>query len=433
MRAPLLALTVVAGALAPSGARATPQDLFGYGGRSPGLAMTGVAFGDDYEAAFGNPAGLSRATERGIFTGLHAGVFELELDGERFPFDASRAQTIGFQLPLPFGGPLEDRLVLGAAFYTPISVVLRNEVLYTEVPQWPVLVRAQVVSVMAALGVDLSDVVPGLRVGLGMSALADTIGTLRVRLDEANQFVSQTETQLLAGFAPIAGVTLDIDEQIGFGLVYRSELSSNIDIDITVRDLPVEIPVITIDALAQYDPHTLAFEATWRPREDLMFVAHGQLRLWSLWPGVQSKTSASSHLAPDPAFQSTFSPRIAVEKRFALRHGHFDLRGGYLWEPTPAPPARLAPGRDSEGQARVEMGEPVLVPMRYLDNARHVFTTGVGIEHRTPSGAAIHVDVYGQLHVLAEREHEIPQPGRDDTMTSRGIVLAGGWTGGVTW
>ena len=42
-------------------AEATPPDLFGYGARSTGLAMTGVSYADDYEAVFANPAGLAAA------------------------------------------------------------------------------------------------------------------------------------------------------------------------------------------------------------------------------------------------------------------------------------------------------------------------------------------------------------------------------------
>ena len=63
-RAVLRALGCAVGALvisAPSVAVASPQDLFGYGGRACAMAGLGGAIGDDYAAVYSNPAALSRA------------------------------------------------------------------------------------------------------------------------------------------------------------------------------------------------------------------------------------------------------------------------------------------------------------------------------------------------------------------------------------
>src|SRR5687768_484861 len=112
-------VAVLASIVPAATAHASPQDLFGYGARASAMAGTGVSFADDYESVFANPAGLARVRRRGLVLGAHAAGFLVDLDGERFRLDSARATSIGFQLPIPFGGILEDRLSLGAGFYTP--------------------------------------------------------------------------------------------------------------------------------------------------------------------------------------------------------------------------------------------------------------------------------------------------------------------------
>jgi len=81
-RGSLLALLVLASA---STAHASPQDLFGFGGRTPGMAMTGASYAEGYEAVFSNPAGLAPVRTRGLHLGIQGGNFQLTLDGQRSP------------------------------------------------------------------------------------------------------------------------------------------------------------------------------------------------------------------------------------------------------------------------------------------------------------------------------------------------------------
>lgn len=420
--------------LTPTAASASPPDLFGFGGRTTGLAMTGVSYADDYEAVFANPAGLTRAERQGITIGLHGAAFELELDGQPFHLDGSNASTIGFQLPLPFGGPLEDVLTMGAGFFTPANVVLRNDIIFPEREQFPVLARSQAITVQFGLGIDLTRWVPGLRLGFGISALADTRGRLLVELDSGNRFVSQTETQLLAGFNPIAGVMLDVGD-FGFGFVFRREVKAEIGLDIVIENLPIELPRITIDAIAQYDPHTLALEGNWMATEHIMLVAHLTYRMWSNWPGVVGKSSEFSNLPPDPEFRDTVSPRVAIEWSTWNERTRASVRGGYAYEMTPAPPARTAPKRDNDGEPLLERGVLIEQPLRYLDSDRHILTVGAGFEYDVSDVAVLTFDIYGQLQVVTERTHDIAATGNDggaDIVTS-GFIPAFGWTAGVEW
>jgi len=430
MRAFFVTLTVSFAVLAfAPAAEATPPDVFGYGARHQALGMTGVSFSNDYEAVFANPAGLARAERSGISLGLQAASFEMTLDGDDFDLEAYRGSTIGFHLPLPFGGVLEDVLTLGAGFYTPANTVLRTDIIFAETAQWPVLARTQSVNLAIGLGIDLGRLVPGLKLGVGVSALATITGRLLVALDEANTFNSLTETQLLVSYNPIVGLTYDIGDW-KLGLVYREEVRSEIDLDIVVEGLPVALPRINITAIPQFDPHTLAAEASWQVTPNLMGAIHLTYRRWSAWPGLVGKTTDSSFFPVAPDFRDTVSPRLALEYVGRRRNTEGALRFGYGYEMTPAPKAATVSGRDAQGDPR----EGVTLPRRYLDSDRHVLTGGLGMAFHAGGTAVIRLDLFGQVHRVVERTHDIPRTDAGgDPMVSSGWIVAGGWTGALEW
>jgi long-chain fatty acid transport protein len=435
MRRLLLALLFLGAApsVAPSVARATPPDLFGMGARTAALGMTGTSYADDYEATFANPAGLARARRRGLHIGLSAAAFDLQLDGERFPMDSARGMTIGATLPLPFGDVLEDRLVFGLAVYTPQQVLLRGEVFYAGEPQWPVLSRGQSVSIDVGLGFDFhSTDLAGLRLGVGVIALANLVGNLDVRLDETNRFTSVVETQLLASFAPTAGASYDVGD-FSFGLVYRHELRSDMNLQIRVSDLPVMIPLLTVGGIVQYDPAQLVGEVSWRPDPNLRIVANLTGRFWSFYPGAQRPSSLVSPYAPAPSFSDVVSPRLGVEGTIRDRRAAIVLRGGYALEPTPSPPARMAPLRLPDGRPVMDGMNPRLVPARFLDSDRHILTAGIGFSYDITDTERLRLDLFAQTHFLIDRTHNLPADelptdmNMDRWMRTGGIVVVGGW------
>ncbi len=452
MRTQLGCLLVVAlfasGLTTPRTARATPPDLFGIGARSPGLAMTGTSYNNSYEAVFLNPANLGSMRRRSIMFAISGGSYDLNLDGERSQLEPVRGTTIGFTLPIPFGDILEDRLTLGGGFYTPANVLLRGDVRYPEVPQWGVLSRAQSLALYVALGIDLHGVLDGLQIGVGIAALAALVGDLRVQLDETNSFQSVVDTQLLATFAPTVGIRFEQPPafraaatapgqpslaEFGLGITYRHELRADMNLEIVVEDLPVRLPVLTIGGIIQYDPAQLIIEGYYRPIPQLRLIANVTTRFWSSYPGPTSSTSMSSYQAPAVQYSDTFSPRIAVEA--TLRHGTVDLhlRGGYAWEMSPTPPARLAPERNPDGTVHEEGGAPVNVALRLIDNDRHIATIGLGLACDLSSHERLTLDVFGQAHFLTERTHLVSLRSADatDPLTSGGIILMGGWAAGL--
>lgn len=417
----LAALTCIAGT-----AHASPQDLFGYGGRTPGLAMTGTSYAEGYEAVYANPAGLAPVRRRGLILGAHGAGYQVNLDGERQILEPARGMSIGFHLPLPFGDVLQDRLVFGGAFFTPAAALMLGRVQFPEVPQFTVLDRGQVLAIQVGLGVDLHGLVDGLSLGVGVSALADVVGQLDVRLDETNAFSSVVETQLLTAFAPIVGVRYARPEW-GVGVTYRHELAAHMDLQIRTADLPLTLPTLTVGGVVQYDPTTLLVEGYYRPIPDLMVVLNLTTRFWDAFPGAQIPTTEMGRNAPAPGFSITPSPRVAVEGTFRDPNFELALRGGYAYEPTPAPAARI-------GLRRNAMGAPVPgteTPLRILDNDRHILTAGAGWTIRLGERERLILDLYGQVHILAPRTHEIGQTDTAPPMVTDGYVLAAGWTLGL--
>jgi hypothetical protein len=409
-------------------AHASPQDLFGFGARTPGLAMTGTSYAEGYEAVYMNPAGLGATRRRGLFIGLHGAGYHLSIDGEEDPLEPARGMSIGFHLPIPFGDFLQDRLVLGGAFFTPAAALMIGRVAFPEAAQWTVLDRAQVLALQVALGIDLHGLVDGLQIGIGVSALANVIGELDVRLDETSAFSSVVETQLLTTFAPILGARY-VQPEFGVGVAYRHELAAHMDLEIRTADLPIELPVIRVGGVVQYDPPTLLLEGYWRPIPDVMIVLNLTTRFWEAYPGAQISTTELGSNAPRPEFQTLPSPRVAVEGTWRDPNFTLTVRGGYAFEPTPARPARMAPRLSPMG---AELEDQV-VALRMIDNHRHVLTIGAGLVIHVGNGVdRLVLDLYGQLHALQPRTHVIgatedsPAP-----MVTEGYILAAGWALGV--
>jgi long-chain fatty acid transport protein len=419
-------LLVLAATLVASEAQASPQDLFGYGGRTTGLAMTGASYAEGYEAVYANPAGLAPVRRRGLNLGLHGAGYQVSLDGERAALEPARGMTIGFHLPLPFGDVLQDRLVVGGGFFTPAAALMLGRVNFPEVPQWTVLDRAQVLAIQVGVGVDMHGIVDGLSFGAGVSALADVVGQLDVRLDETNAFSSVVETQLLTAFAPTLGARYTRPEW-GVGLAYRHELAAHMSLAIRTADLPLELPTLTVGGVVQYDPSAIIAEGFYRPIPEVMIIANLTTRFWDAFPGAQIPTTELGRNAPAPGFSITPSPRVAVEATLRNERFAVALRGGYAYEPTPAPAARIGLRRDASG-------EPVPgteTPLRILDNDRHILTAGAGWTVNLGERERFTLDAYGQLHVLAPRTHEIGIDASSAPMVTDGFVIAGGWTAGL--
>lgn len=391
---PALALGAC-GALHSGSARASIPDLFGFGARSTGMAGTGVAVADDVSAVWANPAGLSRGRERTLTLGYSGVLYDLYTrramaPSSAFSVDNARGITIGVLAPLPFGGPLRDRLALGIGFYTPTGVIARGRLLAPETPQFLVVGdRTQTVSIQVALGAELPF---GFRVGAGVSALAAVLGDVLVSADSTGRTSSRVDNQLVTSFAPVVGASWERGP-FRVGLAFRGTLVGRFAVTVAARDLGLPLPTFNIAGIAQYDPWQLA------PEVGLVFgpltVALGvTFKAWSGYPGPLEATTPRSTPPPAANFHDTLVPRVGLEYRRPLGRALMAARVGYFYENSPRSNAMLQPtsplGTNPDDRAN------------WLDNDRHAVALGYSLSAAV-LGTRLGLELYAQLHFLAER------------------------------
>ena len=414
-------------------AHASPEDIFGYGTRTGAMGTTGVAYAGGYEAAWSNPALASTVRANKLTLGYIGGVMRLTATGENLPgrvaSEPITGAIIGAELPLPFGGVLKDRLGIVLGFYEPTDVVVRGRVLYPEKPQFPVLGnRAQSVTVRAGLGADIGH---GLRLGAGFAALAEIVGNVVAATDATGRVGTKVEDQLVATYAPTFGITYDLplkrEETWRVGLVFRGTLDARFSVVIDASKISsLQIPLLNIAGLAQYDPAQAAFEIARIDKTDTL-AAQVTYKHWSSFPGVLEPTVVCSEGGPGNCgltppkidWQNTIAihvggeHRIDVTKKLALR-----VRGGAGFETSPLPkdlPTSEAFSADAKGT--------VPVPTRYFDADRVMLTTGLGVSY-----GPFDLDLMGQIHVLLSRTITSGDLSRGD---ATGTMALFGLTAGV--
>lgn len=424
-------LSVAVAALALAAARpagASSEDVFGFGVRTMAMGATGAAVGEGYEAVWGNPALLSLARDRELTLGFLGAHFDLRA-GERISYDGLRGSFIGATLPVPFGGFLKDRVALGLGFFTPFDLIVRGRILYPETPQFLIADRTQTVAVQAGLGLDIGW---GIRVGGGFAALAALTGSVLVATDASGRVGTVVENTLVASYGPIIGASYDLGDAYRIGLTFRGELVGRFNVIITVQDLGgIVVPPLNISGVAQYDPWQLALEVA-RVKGPWKLAVGATLKHWSAYPGPAEATvrcpevdpatgmapaAACGALVPEPpGYSDTVVPRVGAERTLELRPGlKGHIRGGYFFEPSPAP--------EQTGASNL------------FDNARSVFSLGYGVELGPPL-PGLRAEWFGQLHILHPRTHtkdsSVPadNAGSPSVETS-GVIVAGGATLGV--
>ena len=393
------------------------------------MGATGPASAEGFEATYANPALLSRLRDRALSLGWQGVTFHLSATGPgqpgSVPYDPAKGVTIGVGLPLPFGGVLRDRIGLGLAFYTPSTLLVRANLVYPETPQFPLLPdRAQVLAVDLGVGVDLSH---GVRVGGGFSTVAELTGTVVAATDSSGQVSTRVEDQLIAVYAPIVGAAYELPVGEGrpwrIGATYRGALSASFLVSLDGSKLTsLNIPILFIGGLAQYDPEQVALEGAY-DHGGLLVAAGATYKRWSRYPGPLQPTltcpstdpTCGDLQPPSIGYHDTVALHVGADRAFPVSHAlTAHARAGYFLEPTPLPSTIPSTSAYSASSMAV-----ALVPTRYYDATRHAVTVGAGLESFPPAGgdgstgkgrAAVTLDLYGQLHVLQPRTMTIAAP-----------------------
>lgn len=395
------------------------------------MGAVGAAVSKGYESVYGNPALLAgKDQKRELTLGYLGAHFDLRAgaDGEkRLPYDGLFGAYIGALLPIPFGGFLKERVTLGLAFFTPFDLIVRGRILYPEKPQFLVADRTQTVAVQAAVGLDIGH---GIRIGGGFAALAALTGSVLVATDASGRVGTVVEDTLVASYGPLIGASYDVNEQIRVGLTFRGTLVGHFNVVINVQDLGgVVVPPLNISGVAQYDPWQIALEGGWF-KGAWTLAAGLTLKHWSAYPGPPEATvrcpegndpltgmpfeGACTAPSPEPPnFSDTVVPHLGVERTIPFRPGVAGhLRGGYFFEPSPAP--------EQKGASNL------------FDNARSAFSLGYGVELSAPL-PSLRVDCFGQFHLLHPETHTkdpsvSPENPGAPSVKARGLIAAGGAT-----
>ena len=413
MRPPALhraALAAVAGLTALTSpqlgqrALASPVDLFGFGARGQALGSAIGADAEGFEAVYYNPAALSFERRPSFSLGYQLGTFDLTIDDTKREARDAPALTIGFGVPIPFGGFLKDRLAIGLGFTIPQTSILIADI---EQPTTPshILVenRAQTVSIQAALGLRLTD---WLALGIGTLALAELRGDIRVEPGPSGRIGSKVKDELIADYALVAGLMVRLLPQsppsddpahgpygLQLALTYRGESRADFDLPIEADlgdDFGIPIPQLAVNGTAQYDPAELALAVTGRiplGADQLSVHASVSYDMWSTFPLPIAYAAPRADTPPQPApnFDDVVSFALGVEGHHHLGELPEDLilrpRVGFAFQPSPTP--------EQTGFHN------------HLDSDRMVFSAGLGFRWQR-----LRLDLSGQVHDLAERTHQ---------------------------
>lgn len=411
-------LAVMAVLASSSTVEASPAELFGFGARSPALAGAGVSDSTDYDAVYINPAGLAQIDRVRVTAGALFGDVSLKIDGRDVGADQPTGFLTGFTVPIPLRGKWKNRVGAALALFVPGDVINQAESPFVGDPVFVVLDgRTKIVAMQGGIAAKLND---KWSAGAGVWVLAGLGGSINVSTDPSGRFATQSEQQLQTQYVGMFGTQYRPSNKLKLGAVMRTAARATYDITITndlADSLPLTIPTVQIAGTAQFDPATVAVEASYKLTPSLSLYGQVQYQRWSAFPPPTLKVVESMPPAIKPNFSDTVVPRLAAEWAVHVSSAILRLRGGYFFAMSPAP----------EQSGRLSL----------LDNHRHVFAAGVGLS--LPQFAVpLHINAWAQTHYLIPRRHtkdlDLYEPGEQIpyfSIKTEGTMVVGGFTVGI--
>ncbi len=436
---PLVCAGMLVGAA--SIAMASVQDVYGVGGRGPALAGALTADSRGPESTFYNPAGLAHADRFSLFATVSLFTQDLDAGIAGGVSDPSVGVSLGLAAPIPFGGPLEDRLFFGAVVHLPTdgARLIRIDLPGFDQPYFlPYQNASERAVISAGLGIRLVD---WLRLGAGMEIhLLDSPNAVAGGIGRTGTFELSTDLALLADYVPRFGLELDgavLGEGLrgwALGITYRDKFDEDFALP---TQFDIGFPAtLQVSGSTFFVPRELALGVAWNPTAGWKLTGDVVWEGWSDLPsprirvgilgldGLLPDPDLAEIVAPvpDPRVSDTVAPRLGLE--WDLLASGVDaplvVRGGYAYEPSPGAPE----------------GDPLL----FLA-ARHVATLGidwvVGAPVLEPEEPRLEIEAYGQFHVLESERRLVPAAssptGSEIEVTGRGWVGVTGLAVRVTF
>jgi long-subunit fatty acid transport protein len=405
---------------AMSTARANPLDTFGFGSREVSLGGAVGADVEDASAAYYNPAGLAGGSELRISMGYTRTHSSLTIGGTDSALDPVAGTNFGIVAPIPIG---TTRLAFGVTAHLPDNRISRTRSVLLDHPRWE-LYDTRPHKIFLATSVAFQPV-PWLRFGGGITFQSPSALELNLRgqadffMPEASTLEHEFRGNLLSIRYPHAGVQVEPNDQISFGLTYRGRLrveqrlNAVVDGDITgfTDPIPVDFTLLNV-GVSTFFPQEVVVSIAARPIPSLRIGFDLQWLDWSQHPSLIANDTVTLALQLPPGFslnlpgeirgrkpipmgmRDRWVPRIGVEWR-ALENDTLavDVRGGYAYERTPFPAQQGA--------------------TNFVDNTRHAISLGAGLELRdlepTVDGA-LRFDAHFVYYALPNRVHDKLSP-----------------------
>lgn len=412
-RALILAAVTGAIAMGPTAAWANPLDAFGFGAR--GMAMAGAlaASVNDPSAVYYNPAGVAASDDLRIDVAYSYVKPTLRIEGGDLDVDASQGLEVGVLLT---GRLLDRRIGFGIALHLPDNHVTRIRSLPQRQPRFVLFDnRPQRIVIGASVGFEI---IEGLSVGAGLTFLSNSFGNLdiqgKVGFDDTNLgFLTTAVDQDLASVKYASAGIMFRRDGWRVGAAFRDEFNLKLTMDlklsgdIIIDDDPDSQPIVEGASVLLgtvnynlFSPRQVVLGFGYQG-DGFLVEANVAWLQWSRFPAPASEVTLevdvpglNTGFAPSdppiaPAFHDIFIARLGAEGAvFQDAVAQVKLRGGYFYEPSPAP--------DQPAQTN------------YVDMDKHAFSLGLGIELTDASGVLpkpASIDVSGMALWLPERSY----------------------------
>ena len=378
---------MLAGLLAPAApAAANPADLFGFGARGQAMGGAQVAAVDDASANYYNPARLAGGDDIRIDLGYQLALPRLAVDDRDTGVDGSRGLAIGLAVPGRIGGV---RLAIGAGVFLPDQHITRTRTLPSARPRWSLYDnRPQRLFLAANLAFALPH---GISIGGGLAYMSSTQGTVGLQGvvgfpdPDVSQLDLAIDVDLRTIRYPQAGLAWQATPWLTVGAAFRGGFRLVLDQTFDIRgdigspgfDPLVDDGYLHLRSRAQdlFQPAqlTAGVHAIVTPRLALAFDL-----AWHRWSVLENPAARidldldigdfndlvdipPQEPLPAPHFHDVAVPRLGAEYVVAAGpRRRWSARGGYVYEPTPAPAQAGA--------------------TNFIDGDKHTLSLGGGVE-----------------------------------------------------
>lgn len=378
---------LVALLLAASAGRvaASEAEVFGLGSEESALAGASAARVHDFSAGYYDPAGLVLARRPEAAVGLVGFGSRLPLPGGgHFHMTDRIGILVGAATPIPFVGPLADRLYVGLALHLLPDTVVRIVSRTPDQAFYPLYDnRTQRLVILPALA---ARVARGLSIGIGFNYLAGLDGRIAATEGATRAIEARVDEQIHSVLAVNVGARWQLRPRWAVALVYRQAFGVPFRsiARTSIAGQPIDVDV---DAVGLYTPHTLVAGAAFRPRATLTLSLDLAWTHWSDWRGPYVVVTSELPLvgtvaAPPPHVSFVDGAAIRAGADWtALVRGAWTLavRGGYAFESSPLPSVQSS--------------------THLLDGHKHHLTAGLGARVAV-LGGELRLDAHAQLAVV---------------------------------